>query len=132
MSDKEYKWKHRLTQFGEAMEQFQNSVIRKDLTFLETAGVIKIYEYTFELAWKTVRDYLEEKNVDIIFPRDVIKAAFHHELINDGEIWMDMLEKRKFMNKTYNEKNAQIAYQLIVNDYFKELYDVFIKLKKEV
>jgi len=132
MSDKEYKWKQRLNQFGEAMEKLQAAEIKKDLTFIETAGVIKIYEFTFELAWKTIRDYLEEKKVDIIFPRDVIKAAFHYELINDGEIWMDMLEKRKFMNKTYNDKNAQIAYQLIVNDYYKELYDVFMKLKKEV
>ncbi len=132
MSEKEYKWKQRLNNFGEAIEKLQTAEIKKDLTFIETAGVIKIYEFTFELAWKTIRDYLDEKNVDIIFPRDVIKAAFHYELINDGEIWMDMLEKRKFMNKTYNEKNAQMAYQLIVNDYFKELYDVFMKLKKEV
>jgi nucleotidyltransferase substrate binding protein (TIGR01987 family) len=132
MSDKEYKWKQRLNNFGEAIEKLQAAEIKKDLTFIEIAGVIKIYEFTFELAWKTIRDYLDEKNVDIIFPRDVIKAAFHYELINDGEIWMDMLENRKFMNKTYNEKNAQIAYQLIVNDYFKELYDVFMKLKKEV
>ncbi|MDZ4708970.1 MAG: HI0074 family nucleotidyltransferase substrate-binding subunit [Saprospiraceae bacterium] len=132
MSDKEYKWKQRLTYFGEAIEKLQAAESKKDLTFIETAGVIKIYEFTFELAWKTIRDFLEEKKVDIIFPRDVIKAAFHYELINDGEIWMDMLEKRKFMNKTFNVKNAQIAYNLIINDYFKELYDVFMKLKKEV
>lgn len=132
MSDKEYKWKQRLTHFGEAIDKLQAAESKRDLSFIETAGVIKIYEFTFELAWKTVRDYLEEKKVDIIFPRDVIKAAFHYELINDGEVWMDMLEKRKFMNKTFTEKNAQIAYQLIVKDYFKELYDVFMKLKKEV
>lgn len=132
MSDKEYKWKQRLDQFGEAIEKLQAAVIKKDLTFLEIAGVIKIYEFSFELAWKTVRDFLDEKDVDIIFPRDVIKAAFHYELINDGEIWMDMLEKRKFMNKTFNNNNAQIAYHLIIHEYFKELFDVYTKLKKEV
>lgn len=55
--------------------------------------MIQTYEFTFELAWKTLKDYLEEKGVIVKFPRDTIKEAFRYELIEDGELWLDMLQK---------------------------------------
>lgn len=45
---------------------------------------------------------------------------------------MDMLQKRNLMSHTYNEKNAKLAYNLIVNEYFSELYDVYLTLKKDL
>ena len=99
---------------------------------MEKAGVIQIYEFTFKLAWKTIKDYLEEKDVSVKFPRDTIKEGFMYEIIKDGDIWMDMLQKRNLMSNTYDEKNAELAYNLIVNDYFVELFDVYLKLKNEL
>ena len=115
-----------------AVSSLKEAVTKNNLSDLERAGVIKIYEFTFELAWKTVKDYLEENDVEVKFPRDTIKEGFLYEIIADGEIWLDMLQKRNLMSHTYSKENAELAYHLIVNDYFKELYDVYTRLKNEI
>jgi len=75
--------------------------------------LIQRFEYTFELAWKTLKDYLEANEVITKFPRDVIKAAFQYELIKDGEVWMDMLEKQNLLAHTYDEKRFNFAIKKI-------------------
>ena len=67
------------------------------------------YEITFELAWKTLKDFLESKEVVAQFPRDVIKEAFKNKIIREGETWLDMLEKRNLMSHTYDETTAGLA-----------------------
>ena len=99
---------------------------------MEKAGVVQTYEFTFELGWKTVKDYLQEKDIDVKFPREVIKEGYKYDIIKDGDAWIDMLQKRNLMSHTYNEKNAELAYKLIVEQYFDELYDTYQKLKKEL
>ncbi|HYG40054.1 MAG TPA: nucleotidyltransferase substrate binding protein [Cytophagales bacterium] len=132
MSEQDVRWKQRFQNYEKAIFYLQESIRRIDLSDLERAGVIQIYEFTFELAWKTIKDYLEEKDVMAKFPRDAIKEGFQYELIKNGDVWMDMLQKRNLMSHTYNEKNAKLAYNLIVNEYFSELYDVYLTLKKDL
>ncbi len=132
METQDIRWKQRFQNFEKALLRLQNAVDKTGLSDLEKAGVIQIYEFTFELAWKTVKDYLEEKDVIVKFPGDTIKEGFLYEIIKNGEMWMDMLHKRNLMSHTYDEKNAEIAYKLIVNDFYNELFDVYLKLKKEL
>ncbi|MCK9402745.1 MAG: nucleotidyltransferase substrate binding protein [Chitinophagaceae bacterium] len=132
MKNADIRWKQRFQNFEMAVSSLKEAVTKNNLSDLERAGVIKIYEFTFELAWKTVKDYLEEKDVEVKFPRDTIKEGFLYEIIADGEIWLDMLQKRNLMSHTYSKENAELAYHLIVNDYFKELYDVYTRLKNEI
>jgi nucleotidyltransferase substrate binding protein (TIGR01987 family) len=115
------RWKQRLQNFEKAFNHLANAVKRDNLSDLEKAGVIQIYEHTFELAWKTLKDYLEEKNVDARFPRDVIKEAFAYEILIDGDVWIDMLEKRNLMSHTYDETNAELAFRLILESYFEAI-----------
>lgn len=91
---------------------------------LEKSGIIQIFEYTFELAWKTIKDFLIENDVEVNFPREIIKTAFSHQILENGDIWIDMLEKRNLMSHTYDKKNAELAYQLIKNEYFSELIEL--------
>jgi len=126
------RWKQRFQNFEQAFLYLQESLAKKELSNLEKAGIIQIYEFTFELAWKTFKDYLEYKEVIAKFPRDVIKEAFNHELILDGDVWLDMLQKRNLMSHTYNEKNAELAFQLILNDYKNALYGAYQNLKNEL
>lgn len=130
--DNGIRWKQRFQNFEKAIMLLQGAVKKTSLSDLEKAGVIQFYELTFELAWKTVKDYLEDKNVEVKFPRDAIKEGFLYEIINDGEIWLDMLQKRNLMSHTYDEKNANLAYNLIIEQYFDELYDVYLKFKQEI
>ncbi len=131
MEDKDIRWKQRFQNFEKAISLLQDAVNKKNLSDLEIAGVIQIYEFTFELAWKTVKDYLEEKQVEVQFPRDAIKEGFTYGILKNGDVWMDMLLKRNLMSHTYNEKNAILAYSLIVNEYFVALVEVFQQLQKE-
>ncbi len=123
------RWKQRFQNFEKAIQHLEEAVNKKDLSDLEKAGVIQIYEFTFELGWKTVKDYLEENNVAVKFPRDTVKEGFAYGIVNNGDVWMDMLEKRNLMSHTYNETNAELAYQLIVNSYYNELFTVYERLK---
>jgi nucleotidyltransferase substrate binding protein (TIGR01987 family) len=91
-----------------------------------------VYEFAFELAWKTMKDYLNFKGVEGKFPREVIKEAFRYAIITDGEEWLDMLEKRNLMSHTYDEEKAELAYRLIVDQYFNTLRTLYVSLKKEV
>ena len=132
MDDKTTRWKQRFQNFEKAISLLQDAVSQNELSVLEQAGVIQTYEITFELAWKTLKDFLESNEVMAQFPRDVIKEAFKNKIIKAGEIWLDMLEKRNLMSHTYDETNTAMALELIVNSYYDELNDLYLTLNKMV
>lgn len=74
------------------------------LSQLEQEGVIQRFEYTFELAWKTIKDFLEDSGVVItpLTPRQVLKEAFAAKLIANGQVWIDMLNHRNLLSHTYD------------------------------
>jgi nucleotidyltransferase substrate binding protein (TIGR01987 family) len=124
------RWKQRLENFEKAFHFLAAGLSKETLSELERAGVIQAYEFTFELAWKTMKDYLNEKQVEVRFPRDVIKEAFHYEIIDDGELWLDMLEKRNVMAHTYQESNAELAIRLIQTSYFSAIQQLHERMSE--
>lgn len=127
------RWKQRFQNFEKAFSQLKVAVEQyPDLSDLEKEGLIQRFEYTFELAWKTLKDFLESQGVDVKFPRDTIKQAFHYELIANGEVWMDMLEKRNLIAHTYNEENFKTAVLTITSNYYSALESLFDDLKKQL
>jgi len=129
MNEKEIRWRQRFQNFEKAYFQLKSAVMDfEKLSVLEKEGLIQRFEYTFELAWKTLKDYLESQEVMVSFPREVIKSAFHYGLIQDGEVWMDMLEKRDLMAHTYDEKRFQLAVTKIKEEYFGAITQVFNEL----
>ena len=129
MNAKEIRWKQRFQNFEKAFLQFDEAVSTIDeLSVLEKEGLIQRFEYTFELAWKTLKDYLESQEVEAKFPREVIKKGFQYEIISDGEMWMEMLEKRNLMAHTYDEEIFEKAVSQVVNLFYpevKKLYEFF-------
>lgn len=73
---------------------------------LEEAGVIQSFEFTFELSWKTLKDFLEAQGTTAPFLRDVIKESFASGLIKDGHTWLDMLDRRNLLSHTYDRQHA--------------------------
>lgn len=131
MPPKDIRWRQRFQNFQKAYQRLHSAVAQyPDLSDLEKEGLIQRFEYTFELAWKTLKDYLESQSVEVKFPRDTIKQAFHYDLLADGEVWMDMLEKRNLIAHTYNEENFKIALATISADYFPALTQFHNKLQK--
>ena len=80
-------------------------------------AVIKAYEFTFELSWKTLKDFLAYNGIDAKLPREVLKQAFATGLVIDGQLWIDMLEERNLMAHTYDDARARIAVDQIQERY---------------
>lgn len=130
--NRDIRWKQRFQNFEKALSTLKDALTKQELSKLEKAGVIQIYEFTFELAWKTAKDFLEAQEVSVKFPRDTIKEAFKYDLIENGELWMDMLQKRNLMAHTYNENLSELAYRLIVEQYYAALSQLYEKLRNEL
>ena len=131
MSNDDIRWKQRFQNLENAFSFLSESLKKENLSRLEEAGIIQSFEFTFELAWNTLKDYLEMKSVPAKYPRDVIQEAFRYEMILDGETWMDMLEKRNLLSHNYDEKKSALALKLIREKYFIALQQAFNWLKEK-
>ena len=121
MGNLDIRWIQRFENFSRALEALQRALTIEVPTEVERGGIIQFFEFSFELGWKTLKDYLNDQSVEVKFPREVLKSSFSYNLIEDGDIWMDMLDKRNLMTHTYDEKNAILALELIRNQYFPQL-----------
>ncbi|HXF29559.1 MAG TPA: nucleotidyltransferase substrate binding protein [Chlamydiales bacterium] len=73
----------------------------------EQAGAIQSFEFSYEMAWKTMKRILEKRGVEAQSPRDVFRHAARNGLISDPELWFVFLEKRNLTSHTYKEENVQ-------------------------
>lgn len=130
---KQIRFTQRFSNLKRAFFQLSKAVeSSNDLSDLEKEGLIQRFEYTFELSWKTLKDYLETQEVEAKFPREVVKQAFYYDIIKDGDLWMEMLEKRNLMAHTYDEERFLIVYNLIVTQYYQELKLVYEFLEGKI
>lgn len=110
MSNDDIRWQQRLQNYQRALAQLQKAVDlskARDLSELEQQGLIQAFEFTHELAWKVMKDYLRSLGMDtVLASRDSTRAAFAAELIADGEAWMDMILARNLSTHTYNLDTA--------------------------
>lgn len=111
------RWKQRFQNYQLALSQLKEFIDKGSLNKFEVQGLIQCFEYTFELSWKTMKDYLENEGFEVKSPRSAIQTAFQSQLITDGHIWIEMLNNRNLMAHTYNEKYATEAEQLIRETY---------------
>ncbi|HOK60433.1 MAG: nucleotidyltransferase substrate binding protein [Tenuifilum sp.] len=123
------RWKQRFDNFEKAFLRLKDALRNDSPSELEKAGVIQYFEFTFELGWKTLKDYLQEMGVEARFPRDTIKEAFTNGLIQDGDLWLDMLEKRNQMSHTYDEFTANQSFQMVRDEFIHGIEQLYTKLK---
>ena len=105
----------------EALQEEENDII--------IDGTLHRFEFTFELAWKTMKDYLEYSGIidGIGSPREIIKTAFANGIIDDGEEWIKMMLARNSLSHLYDEEKSREIYFEI-----KEIYlNLFEKLNKK-
>lgn len=122
---RDIRWKQRFSNYKKALSQLKKFIDKGNLSDLEEQGLIKSFEYTFELGWNVMKDYYEYQGVaDIQGSRDAIRLAFNRGLIKDGENWMKMNESRINTSYTYNEATAEEIANLISNIYYP-LYTKF-------
>ena len=124
--NKDIRWEQRFVNYQKALSQLQKFINKGELSELEEQGLVKAFEYTYELAWTTLKDFLEYRGqTDIYGSRDAIRKAFQLNLIDDGESWMDMLKSRNITSHTYNKETAEEICQAVKDVY----HSLFQKLE---
>ncbi len=116
------RWKQRFSNFLRAFQTLTEAVelsqIRA-LTPLEQQGLIQGFEFTHELAWNVLKDYLTYQGIsDLVGSRDASRSAFKNALIQDGEVWMKMIEARNQTSHTYNLEIAQAIVHSICASFY--------------
>ena len=103
----------------------------RELSKLEKQGIIQGFEYTHELAWNTIKDYLTEQGISsLVGSKDSTREAFKRGLLHNGEIWMDMIKARNLTSHTYDEALAEEVFRSITEDYYAALKEFCIDFKK--
>ncbi len=125
---KDIRWIQRFQNFEKAFKLLGQSINIDNPSEVERAGLIQFFEMSFELAWKLLKDYLEEEGFIIKSPRAAIKQAFQSGIIENGHAWMDALKDRNLTVQTYEEKIAIEVDNKIRDSYYPvlaKLYDDF-------
>jgi len=115
------RWKQRFQNFDRAFVLLRQALEQGPdaLNPLEKEGVVQRFEYSFELAWKTVKDYLEHAGLIFatVTPRQVLKDGFAAKVIADGQVWIDMLDHRNLLSHTYDVAGFELAVDAIAARY---------------
>ena len=129
------RWQQRLVNFERALRLLREAMANgpEALNQLEKEGVIQRFEYCFELAWKTVKDYMEANGFvfGVVMPRQVIKDAYAAKVLADGAIWIAMLDHRNLLSHTYNPAVFEEAVEAIHQRYLPQLEQLHTVLQQE-
>ena len=136
-SNKDIRWIQRFQNFDRAFLLLRSALEERGLeqmSELEKEGLIQRFEYSYysyELAWKTMKDYLEEQGTIInpATPRNVIKEAFSAQIIADGQVWVDMMLPRNLLAHTYDFSKFKEVLDAVVERYLdaqEQLHEWFL------
>ena len=126
MSDRELdiRWQQRLSNLASAcrllveIDEYDES----STPAIVREGFVQRFEITFDLAWKTLKDYLDYQGIPVQpTPRAVVKEAFAVGVIKDGEQFIQMLGTRNVMSHRYDEEAFNETFRLIKHGYARTL-----------
>ena len=124
---------NKIDYFRSALERLKESseVVVTDSVIMD--GVIQRFEFTFELAWKTLKAFMEYKGFSVpVSPRDILKDAYAAGIIEEGDAFIKMLTDRNISSHTYDEEMAHELYGRIKGEYISLLSALLEYIEKEV
>lgn len=129
MGNTDIRWQQRFSNYKRALVRLGKFLQKKDLNELEEQGLIQVFECTHELAWRALSDFLKSKgNLEIYGSKDASREAFSLGIIEDGEVWMEMIKSRNLTSHTYNEQTTKQIIKAITGSY----YNAFVSLEKRL
>lgn len=133
--NQDIRWLQRFDNFNRAYLQLWAAVElskERELSLLEKQGMIQAFEYTHELAWKTLKDFLEYRGETepLYGSKDVVRKAFQTGLISNGDDWMKMTLSRNLTVHTYNESTAEQIRKEIETNYIIRLSEFKVKMEE--
>lgn len=120
----ELRWQQRFENYKLALANINETydyIKQNGLNKIYIMALIQAFEMVFELAWKTMKDYLEYEGIKTDTPRETIKNAFLRNVISDGDCWIEMLEARNKTSHTYKEEFAKSVANEVINRYLPAL-----------
>ena len=136
-ASKDTRWIQRFSNYKRAMtllrEMVQGEVDLLALEPIAKEGTIQRFEYTFELAWKTLKDKMEHDGLvfERVSPKYVLKLAYQTKYITNIEIWLEMSNDRNLLSHTYNFATFDAILSKIESDYFAALDSLYTQLLEE-
>lgn len=128
MNNPDIRWKQRFANYQRALHRLADATAlasQRPLSQLEKQGLIQSFEFTHELGWKVLKDYLEDQGFsDLVGSKDATRTAFQNGLVQDGQAWMDMIKSRNLSSHTYNQDVADAIEQ----DTRVRFYPAFVAL----
>ena len=111
----------RYEDYKKALERLKEAMLEEP-TEIIIDGTIQRYKFTFELAWKIMKDYLEYNGfIDgLSSPRNIIQLAFQNKIIKNGDIWIQMMLDRNLLSHLYDEEKSREIYNNIKNSYLAQ------------
>ncbi|SNR97585.1 nucleotidyltransferase substrate binding protein, HI0074 family [Belliella buryatensis] len=128
------RWKQRFENYQKAFSQLKAAIEDNGVNPIDIIkeGILQRFEFTHELAWKVMKDYLEFEGIqNITGSRSATREAFNIGLIQKGQIWMDMIESRNKTVHTYNQDVLIVEFKKVVEDYFV-LFEAFEEKMKSL
>jgi len=123
--NQDIRWKQRFNNYLKAFQTLAEAVElseQRELSDLEKQGLIQRFEYTHELAWNVLKDYLENKGVtNLLGSKDATRSAFKNGLIEEGEDWMDMIKVRNRTSHAYESEEAEAIFEDVVGRFYPAL-----------
>ena len=115
----EVRWRQRLDSFAAALARLNEACDRERYDDLERAGLIKTFEFCFQLSWSVLKDLLFYEGHEVKAPRAAIRKSFEVDYIDesDCETLLDALNKRNVLSHAYRKDVALDAEVLIKNRY---------------
>lgn len=133
MENQDIRWKQRFANFKNAFKQLKNAKElqkERDFTELELQGVIQAFEVSQELSWKVLKDFLEAQGkTDLFGSKNAVKEAFNVGLINNGEIWFQMIRSRNMTSHIYDQSEILAILEIILKEYVDAFIDFENKMK---
>ncbi|EAQ65092.1 Nucleotidyltransferase substrate binding protein [Marinomonas sp. MED121] len=127
------RWQQRHANYMKALNNLTSAVElsrTRELSDLEQQGLIQAFEYTHELAWNCLKDFLQYQGEQEIFgSRDATRKAISVKLIQEGAIWMDMIASRNRTSHTYNKATADAIVDLVINQYHSQFCQLNTRLE---
>lgn len=133
MAQEKPRWQYRFDNYKRAFSLLREAIELhqdKKLSILEQEGIIQRFEYTWELAWKSIKDYLENEGVVLkkITPKAAIVAGIEAKLITQQQDWMNALDDRNKMSHVYSHaafaqiiKNIERSYLTLFDQLYVQL-----------
>jgi nucleotidyltransferase substrate binding protein (TIGR01987 family) len=126
------RWDERISDYGKALERLEEAINDSKKIELSSIrdGVIQRFEFTLELAWKTMKYYLNYEGIEEAkSPRSTIRGGFNTGIIKNSKLWIDMIEDRNLTTHTYSQSTSDEIYDKIVEEYYMELKVFYEKMK---